>query len=73
MSLRYIRNYFEVPAHRGTRVEFTGGKIPKQGTIRGSEGMNLRILMDGEAFTSIYHPTRNLRYLAATLPSEETT
>lgn len=71
MSLRYIRSYFEVPAHRGTRVEFTGGKFPKQGTISGSEGMNLRILMDGEAFTGIYHPTQNLRYLAAASQAEE--
>jgi len=71
MSLRYIRRYFEVPAHRGTRVEFTGDKSLKLGTISGSEGMNLRILMDGEAFTGIYHPTQNLRYLVQAQSSEE--
>lgn len=63
MSMEYIRNAYRVPAKRGARVQYTGEKRPTLGTITGSEGARLRIRMDGEKHTGIYHPTWEIRYL----------
>lgn len=67
MTLRYIRDYYDVPANRGQRVKYTGdctkrGK-PKLGTITGADGARLRIRMDGDSFSNLYHPTWELEYL----------
>lgn len=66
MSMAYIRQTYGVPAKRGARVEYTGEISPTIGTVTGSEGARLRIRMDGEPHTGIYHPTWELRYLPAT-------
>lgn len=63
MSMEYIRRSYGVPAKRGARVEYTGEDSPSLGTVTGSEGARLRIRMDGEQRTGIYHPTWELRYL----------
>ena len=65
MSMQYIRNTYGVPAKRGARVEYTGEISPTVGTIVGTEGARLRIRMDGETYTGIYHPTWEMRYLPA--------
>jgi hypothetical protein len=65
MSLEYIRMYYGVQAKRGDRVEYTGDGTPKLGTISGARGAHLRIRLDGERRTGLYHPTWEIRYLPA--------
>ena len=67
MSMAHIRQTYGVPAKRGMRIEYSGnldksGK-PRLGTIAGSAGERLRIRMDGEPRTGIYHPTWKIKYL----------
>ena len=69
--MAYIRQTYGVPAKRGARVEYTGEISPTIGTVTGSEGARLRIRMDGEPHTGIYHPTWELRYLPATQAERE--
>lgn len=73
MSLGFIRAYYNVPARRGQRVRYTGEKgpsaKPREGAITAAHGAHLRIRMDGEGFSNIYHPTWELEYLPeVTLP-----
>lgn len=66
MSLEYIRTTYRVPATRGARVQYDGGdpdECPKLGTITGSRGAHLRIKMDGNRRSGIYHPTWSMTYL----------
>lgn len=63
MSMAYIRRSYGVPAKRGARVEYTGEAETQKGTITGTCGARLRIRMDGENYTGIYHPTWEIRYL----------
>jgi hypothetical protein len=67
MSLDYIRTAYAVPAKKGQRVRYTGDKGPKssarEGVITGAEGAHLRIRLDGDSFSNIYHPTWELEYL----------
>ena len=63
MSMAYIRKHYSRKAKRGVRVEYTGEGKPQQGTITGAEGARLRIRMDGDKHTGIYHPTWEIRYL----------
>ena len=67
MSLDYIRTTYGVPARKGQRVRYTGDKGPKnparEGVIIGASGAHLRIRMDGDSFSNIYHPTWELEYL----------
>ena len=69
MSLDYIRKTYGVPAKRLGRVEYTGGKEPRSGTITGAAGGSLKVRMDGHRHSAKYHPTWELRYL----PHEEGT
>ncbi len=73
MSMRYIRRYYKVPARRGARVEYTGESEPQQGTITSSEGARIRVRMDGEKHTGIYHPTWCMSYLPAGAQAEKET
>lgn len=59
----YIRRSYAVPAKRGGRVKYTGGKEPRLGTIKGAVGARLSIQMDGDHYTQPYHPTWELEYL----------
>lgn len=67
MSMAYIRTHYRVPAKRGGRVEFTSsdrdGREVMEGTITGSRGASLRVRLDGNNRSYIFHPTYNLRYL----------
>jgi hypothetical protein len=67
-GLKYIRDYYHVPAFRGARVEFTDHyKTKWTGKITSSNGAYLRILVDdrvdGYRGRKILHPTWNVRYL----------
>jgi hypothetical protein len=63
MSMQYIRDYYGVPAKRGGRVIYTGGRFPLTGTIVGSRNAHLRIRLDGEKRISDFHPTWELKYI----------
>ncbi len=63
MSFEYIKQAYNIPAKRGGRVEYTGGKEPKKGTIVGASGAHLKIVLDGEEKPGIYHPAWELHYL----------
>lgn len=54
----YIRWFYEVPAYRGRRVSYNG----RIGVITGSRGMYIRIRLDGEKRSYIYHPTYEIDY-----------
>jgi len=64
MSMKYIRDYYGVPAKRGTQVTITTPKMGDiQGTIVASRGAYIRVRPDlsgGRILT--YHPTDNIRY-----------
>lgn len=65
MSMDYIRDTYKVPAKRGGRVEYTYPVPPRMGTIISSRGAKLRIRLDGDKHTGLYHPTWQLCYLQA--------
>jgi hypothetical protein len=58
-----LRKYRQVPAKRGMRVRYTGGRTPQYGTITGTHGCNLMIRLDGHKHSSNFHPTWELEYL----------
>lgn len=61
--MNYIRNYYRVPAKRGGRVRYTGGKSPRTGTIKSARHGYLRIVLDGDKHAGVFHPTWELEYL----------
>lgn len=63
--MKYIRDTYGVPAKRGGRVKFTGNpyKPPQLGTITGTRGQYLKVLMDGDTIAGSYHPTWLMEYL----------
>lgn len=65
MSIEYIRKTYGVPAKRGGRVEYTGDGERELGTIRSARGSHLNIQLDGVNHTMPFHPTWELRYIAA--------
>lgn len=60
MSLQYIRDAYNVPAHEGRRVVVFSGQ---KGTIIGANGFRLLIKVDGENYSKLFHPTWNIDYL----------
>lgn len=63
MSLQYIRSTYNVPAHRGTRVTYTGNPSgPRTGTIYGAENQYIRVRFDGQTKTTLLHPTWEIKY-----------
>lgn len=62
MSMKYIRDYYGVPAYRGRRVMVDSEKLPlKEGVITGSRGQYVRVRLDcsvkGVKARSLnYHP-----------------
>ncbi len=58
MSMEYIRKTYDVPAKRGAMVLYKG----KPGIITGSRGAHLRIKLDGDTKSGIYHPTWEIEY-----------
>jgi hypothetical protein len=63
MGIAWIRKSYGVPAYRGGRVEYTGGKGSVFGTIAGANGQYLSVRFDGRKRPAILHPTWNVRYL----------
>ncbi|UYT54105.1 hypothetical protein OHI65_06920 [Brucella sp. MAB-22] len=63
--MSWIRKTYRVPAKRGGRVKYTGGKQPQYGTIVDANGQYLVIRLDGEAHELSYHPTWEITYLEA--------
>ncbi len=59
----WIRSSYGVPAKRGGRVEYSGGKRTQLGTIKSARGGRLNILLDGDKYAKSFHPTWMLRYL----------
>ena len=62
MSMQYIRKYYGVPAKRGGRIVYTGGYLPREGTIVGSIGAHLKLRLDGDNKASAFHPTWEIEY-----------
>lgn len=58
MSMEQIRDRYGVPAKRGARVAFEG----RPGVITRSRGHHLRIRLDGERQSRVYHPLWNIDY-----------
>ncbi|OIN06140.1 hypothetical protein BFS86_19750 [Shewanella algae] len=69
MSMEWVRKYYSVPAKRGGRIKYTGGwNDPSKsifGTIRSASNGRLNIQLDGENYTSQFHPTWEITYLKA--------
>lgn len=64
MSMEYIRKHYTQKARRGVRVHYTGEAVAQKGVITGTCGASLRVRMDGEKHTGIYHPTWEMHYLS---------
>lgn len=54
MSMTYIRQYYKVPAKRGIRVIVIGNG--KKGIITSSYNSYIKVRIDGERRSGIYHP-----------------
>lgn len=63
MSMEWIRKNYNVPAKRGMRIEYSGGRNPEYGVVRSASGGYLKIQLDGYKHTLTFHPTWKLRYL----------
>ena len=60
MSMSYVRKY-GVPAKRGMRIFYHYEN--RYGRILSAKGAHLRILLDGDKYAGIFHPTWELSYL----------
>lgn len=58
-SLQYVRDYYNVPAYKGVRVNVYG----KSGVITGGDGSYVKIRLDGAKHAGNYHPTDGVTYL----------
>lgn len=63
-SLKYIRDYYMVEAHRGHRIRY-GKENPVEGVILGGKNGKLRVRLDGSNRTALLHPTWEVTYLLA--------
>ena len=63
MGMEQIRHSRGVPAKRGGRIRYTGGRVPEMGTIVSARNGYLMIRIDGEKLPGTYHPTWELEYL----------
>lgn len=68
MSMAWVRKHYKVPAKRGMRVRYTGGKAPELGTITSATNGRLNIRLDSRKWTSQFHPTFKLEYLSEPQP-----
>lgn len=59
--MKYIRDYYGVPAKRGGRVEVDG----KPGRICGARGASLSVRFDGDKRSDKAHPTWRVTYLGS--------
>ncbi|MEN6534115.1 MAG: hypothetical protein ABFD89_10665 [Bryobacteraceae bacterium] len=63
MSMDYIRDTYGVPAKRGARIEYTGGEVPRLGTIIGTRNAHIKVRFDDSPIHGNLHPTWKVRYL----------
>ena len=63
MSMQSIRDRYGVPAKRGGRIRYTGGKRPRMGTIVSAHGHYLTIQLDGARRPGVFHPAWEMEYL----------
>ena len=67
MAMKYIRDYYKVPAKRGARIRFTDGEGNSfLGTIFSTISSSLKVRIDGLHKGRQYwilHPTWNIEYL----------
>jgi hypothetical protein len=59
MCMKYITEYYKVPAMRGARILFRG----RPAKIVGSSGASLLIVLDGQKKSIKVHPTWEMTYL----------
>lgn len=52
MSLKYINNFYNKKFRRGMKVKYKDNV----GVITGSKGAYVRVRMENELFSKIYHP-----------------
>ncbi len=74
MSLASVRQFYGVPAYRGTAILYTGGDTPRQGVIVSATTCGrLRIRWDDDPSgrRAILHPTWEVQYLPETPDDEE--
>lgn len=64
----YIRKHYGVPAKQGQRIKYTGEYPPLFGTITGARGGHIRVVMDGEKHSGLFHPTWSIEYLKEEKP-----
>jgi hypothetical protein len=60
--MKYIRDTYGVPIKRGARVEYSGGEKIVFGTVKSAGLGYMKILIDGEKKSKIFHPTWKIRY-----------
>jgi hypothetical protein len=65
MSLAYVRERYGVPARRGARVRYRGlpGEAARLGRVTSARGPHIRVRLDGERRSRIFHPTWRMEYL----------
>lgn len=63
MSMKYIRDYYKVPAKRGGRIRWHKSRASIDGTIVGSKGQHLRVRFDDNQRIYTMHPTWDVEYL----------
>ena len=63
MSMTFIRKHYGITLKRGDRVLYTGEDEPREGVIVGANGAYLRVRLDGDRHTGLYHATWRLEPL----------
>lgn len=61
-GIAWVRQRYGVPARRGGRVVYTGGRKPELGTIRSASNGRLNIQLDCTKHAMPFHPTWNMEY-----------
>ena len=67
-EFEYINRAYRLSMGRGTRVRYTPDGVASKasgrlGTVTGAEGAYLRIRMDGDSFSLLYHPKWELEVI----------
>lgn len=63
MRMEWIRRIYGSHIKAGGRVIYSGGKTPRHGTITGAYGAHLRIRLDGDKRSRVFHPRWCIEYL----------
>ena len=69
MSISWVRRSYGVPANRGGRVIYRGRGRDEHGTICGASYGRLRIRLDGDTRSRLFHPEWMLEYVCGPDPS----